>query len=176
MVFIKKVTKNLKEYNQIINVYHSSFPDNEKLPVWLINLLSIRKNVHFYAFFDESKFWGFAYIIQNEEQTFILYLATNPSIRSGGYGSRILTWIKENAPSKNIALNIETVDKAYDNYEQRLKRLQFYNKNGYLDTKLKIFENDNIYSILSNSPKFSKEKYSRLIRQFSFGIYKPKFV
>ena len=176
MLHTKKVTKELKEYNEIISIYHSSFPEDERLPVWLINLFSMRKKVYFLAFFDASKFLGFSDIFQDEEQSFVLYLATDPSLRSEGYGSKILAWIKENSPSHNIALNIETVDKKFDNYEQRLKRLHFYQKNEYFDTQLRISEEGNSYSILANSAQFSKEKYSRLIKQFSFGLYRPKFV
>jgi GNAT superfamily N-acetyltransferase len=63
--------------------------------------------------------------------TFVLYLATDESIRSKGYGSKMLKWIVENA-RRTVVLNIETVEKAYENYEQRLKRQKFYIKNGFI--------------------------------------------
>jgi GNAT superfamily N-acetyltransferase len=131
--------------------------------------------VQFLAFYDNDQFCGMSYLFEDAEQTYILYLAVASSLRSGGYGSKILRWIETNSPSKNVSLNIEEVDEHFENYSQRVKRFKFYQKNSYRDTGMKIILMKDRYPILSNCTNFSKEKYQHILRKATFGLYKPTF-
>lgn len=132
-----------------------------------------REVVNFLAFYDDDIFCGFTYLIYNKNTTFVLYLATDNSVRSTGYGSQILNWISNDKPN-DIVLNIETVSDKYDNYEQRLSRQKFYLKNGFVDTKYKLIDKDTIYDVLYKGKNFSKEEYEELLRSFTFGFIRKK--
>ena len=95
----------------------------------------------------------------------ILYLAVNDKIRSKGYGSAILQCIKQRFSNKAIALNIEPLDPKSDNYAQRIKRFEFYLKNGFVDTH---------YQILATTTQFPIKEYKLTIKQLSFGLYSPQ--
>lgn len=170
----KIVTRNLPEYGEIIKIYQSAFPQNEKLPMWLLLLMAKRRCAEFYAFYDESIFCGFTYLIHHDKTTFVLYLATETSMRSKGYGKRILQWISEKYSLNNIVLNIESVDKKFDNYEQRLRRQSFYFKNNFQQTNYILDDNGDLYDILYKGSSFSKEEYEKLLKKFSFGFVSPK--
>ena len=73
------------------------------------------------------------YTIENDKYYFILYLAVNQEMRSKGYGGEILNYAYEQDGKRNIILNVERLDQTADNYEQRLKRVSFYEKTGYAE-------------------------------------------
>lgn len=173
MLEVRRINKKLREYEKVTEIYKKSFPENEKLPIWLLNIMSKRRCVDFLAFYDENIFCGFTYLITNKNTTFVLYLAIDDSIRSKGYGSQILNWIVNNKQN-NIVLNIETVSDEYDNYEQRVSRQKFYLKNGFVDTKYKIVDKNDVYDVLHKGDDFSKSEYEQLFRDFSFGFIRQK--
>lgn len=166
----KRVTKKNPDYERVMDIYQEAFPENEKIPVWFLRMMAKRKCIEFQAFYDEHTFCGFAYLIHHENTTFVLYLATDTKIRSKGYGKKILQWISDAYPSNNIALNIETVDKQYDNYEQRLRRARFYLKNDFQQTGFILNDKKNVYDVLYKGAHFSQEEYEKLMKKFTFGF------
>ena len=172
MLKVKVVNSRLKWYKNILNLYKESFPKNERLPIWLLDIMSKRTCVDFLAFYNNNIFRGFSYLIHNNNITFILYLAIDTSIRSKGYGTKILSLISNNKQNNNIILNIETVSNKYVDYKQRLNRQKFYFKNGFIDTKYKLVDSGNIYDVLYKGNNFSKSEYEKLLKTFSFDFIK----
>lgn len=172
MLKVKVVNSRLKWYKNILNLYKESFPKNERLPIWLLNIMSKRTCVDFLAFYYNNIFCGFSYLIHNNNITFILYLAIDTSIRSKGYGTKILSLISNNKQNNNIILNIETISNKYVDYKQRLNRQKFYFKNGFVDTKYKLVDSGNIYDVLYKENNFSKSEYEKLLKTFSFDFIK----
>ena len=175
MLDVKNINIKLREYKKIAEIYEKSFPDNEKLPMWLLNIMSKRACVDFLAFYDDDIFCGFTYLITYKNTTFVLYLAIDSSIRSKGYGSQILNWIIDNK-QENIVLNIESVSDKYDNFKERLSRQKFYLKNGFKDTKYKLIDKSDVYDVLHKGSNFAKLEYEALFRSFSFGLVRKKII
>lgn len=48
------VSRKLSEYSDICKLLKTAFPRNEQIPMWVLQLLAFRKNVHFRAFYDEG--------------------------------------------------------------------------------------------------------------------------
>ena len=80
------------EINNITRLLKSAFPKKEQTSVLLLLLGTLRKSTHFTAFYDEDKFVGLLYIIENDKYYFILYLAVNSEMRSCGIGGAILNY------------------------------------------------------------------------------------
>ena len=88
----KRVHLFCTEFNKITHLLKSAFPKKEQTSVFLLLLGTLRKNTHFTAFYDGDKFVGLLYTIENDKYYFILYLAVNPEMRSGGIGGEILDY------------------------------------------------------------------------------------
>ena len=171
----KKVTPKLLEYQFICHLMKTSFPRNEQFPLWVLRLLALRENINFRAFYDGEHFCGILYTAENDKYVFVLYLAVNSEIRSKGYGSQILQWLKSATP-KDIVLNVEAIDPSAVNASQREKRIEFYRKNGITDTCYTFMDKDEKYSVLSsNSERFSVQEYNALLKWFSLGFYRKNF-
>ncbi len=105
---------------------------------------------------------------------FILFLAVNDRLRSSGYGSAILEWLKEQSAGKAICLTIEDPYIRTENMEQRLKRLAFYVRNGFYETGWVHEDKNELYLILSTKELFLQIEYLEAIRVLGCGFYHSK--
>ena len=69
---------------------------------------------------------------------------------------------------------IEPLDPKSDNYAQRIKRFEFYLKDGFVDTHYQISDNSDNYQILATTTQFPIKEYKLTIKQLSFGLYSPQ--
>ncbi len=84
------------------------------------------------AYFDQEVFVGLTYAICTDNLVYLLFLAVEESKQSQGYGSQILAQVKKEAGVRPCVLTIEPMDEEdASNRTQRLKRLAFYERNGY---------------------------------------------
>ena len=112
------------------------------------------------------------YTVENNKYIFVLYLAVNDQIRSKGYGTKILGWLKQNT-EKIIVLNAESLNLSAENALQREKRISFYSRNGIFDTGCRFVDEGEKYSVLaSDIDYFDPREYEMLLSRFSFGTYK----
>ena len=168
-----KVKRTMSNYKEILEIYKNSFPKVERFPIILLQLMSHLKGINFVAFYDDDKLCGFSYFLQNEETVFILFLAVNDKIRSRGYGSQIISWIKDNYPGRKIFLDAEKLDDNAANNNQRIKRIEFYKRNGIFQTN-QFFTYDNVtYEILCTDKNFNEEDYNKNLVSY-FKIFKKK--
>jgi len=91
---------------------------------------------------------------------YILYLAIEDSLRGNGYGSKVLKEVALRYPDKYIVLDIEEEDENAHNNIERIKRKNFYLKNGYKE--LQIYSNwRNIkFEALSFNGSISPKEYN----------------
>lgn len=175
-ISVMPVSCGLAEYPEILHLMKTAFPKNEQIPMLLLKLLALRKNVNFYTFYSEADFCGILYTVENEKYVFVLYLAVNENIRSKGYGKQILEWLRKNT-NKNIVLNVEAACSSAVNAEQREKRIAFYQRNNITDTGYTFFDDGERYAVLASDPEtFDVREYENLLKRFSFGLYRKKIV
>lgn len=91
-----------------------------------------------------------------------------------GYGAAILHRLKADFQGKVIFLNVEPLDVQAENYEQRIRRVDFYHRNGFEPTNYYIFDNDDRYLILCSDRQFPIEDYRNALKSLSFGLYTAK--
>lgn len=99
---VEYIKKSMTNYEQIIEIYKSSFPKVELFPVWLLRIILHLGGINTIAFYDGNYLCGFSYFCVNEKTVFILFLAVNDKIRSKEYGSQIIEWIKDNYANRKI--------------------------------------------------------------------------
>lgn len=161
---------------EIKKLYFQSFPKYERLPWWLLRFLTVRKGINITAYYQGGIFCGFTYTVTDGNILFILFFAVNNEIRRQGYGSAILKYLKQTNPDKSILLNVEPLDENADNYDERIKRFDFYKKNGFYDTQFDIEEVGGTFRVLSTSPTFDRKEYLGVFKRMSFGLWKPKIM
>ncbi len=135
-------------------------------------LLCKMKKYHFKAYYDNNQFVGILFTIETKDTLFVNYIAVNDQIRSKGYGSKLLQTLFERYPKQSVTLFIETMeDKNANNYEQRVKRLAFYEKNGFVQTGIKAGFKKPFIDILSTDIHFNEEKAKRVIMPIPMKLF-----
>ena len=172
---IKEIRPELPEYREIERIYKSSFPEDQRLPFEEFQKLLVGADTSFLAFYDEDKLAGFTHLFHFEDYTIISYLAVNPAVRSKGLGSRILQELRDYLPGRTMIAEVEGPDQAAANQEQRLRRLHFYDKNGFTPTGYHIDYGDMTFLIYwTGGDSFDTAKYYK-VYEVVFGPhgYKP---
>ena len=164
-----KVTRKQKEYRSVVELLHSAFPPEERIPIWALNLLSKKRNVNFSAWYDNREFCGITYTIESEKMVFLLYFAVNASQRSKGYGSRIIHELKQIAGGREIILNGEKPDQSAENNAQRVQRIAFYERNGLYQSGFNLHIEGTEYLILSTNAVSDKTEFSSLLKKYHIG-------
>ncbi len=140
-------------YRRVRDLLLRAFPPEERAPMPLLALNAFRRPVRLLAFYDGEVFAGFLNACFTERMVYALFLAVNDEVRSRGYGSRILTWLKEQAGPRPIALEVEPLEDAAPNREQRESRMRFYERNGFCDTGYLSIDGKCTYTVLSTAPE-----------------------
>ncbi|MBM7636066.1 GNAT family N-acetyltransferase [Streptococcus saliviloxodontae] len=168
----QKVYPFSKISKQVKQLYKQAFPPEERLPYSLLMLNSWRKLADWYAFYDGEDFVGLAYVIADEHIYFILFLAVSSHSQSKGYGSAILQKLKEEAGHRPQLLAIEPIDEEAENYDQRLKRLSFYERNGFELTEHLYCEGSEVYQIMVSDKSLDVRSFEELMKKIVFGLLK----
>ena len=171
-----KPLKDAPRQSEIKTAYLQSFPKHEQLPWWILRALTIRKGIDIIAYYDENTFCGFTYTVTEGNILFVLFFAVDYKLRGKGFGSAILKYLKESDPQKTVLLNVEPLDPNASNFDERVRRFRFYEKNGFFDTSYDIEEIGGVFRVLGTSPTFDMEAYQRIFGKMSFGLWKPKII
>lgn len=167
----KKVKLSDKEVKKI---YVDSFSKEERMPFALMLLLTKITRTEFLAFYDENILCGFIYMAAVSNITFIMFFAVDKRLHSKGYGSQILKEVQTIYPDNKIIVTIERCDVEAENIKDRIRRKNFYIKNGFTETgyftELSKIEQE----IIIRNGDFSSEEFSNFLREYSNGAMKAK--
>lgn len=167
----KVVTKDLPEFQKIKELYFQAFPAEERVPwSWLYHQ-SKKQFIEFIAFYDQDEFVGIAYNVTQKDLTYIFYLAVDPQIRGGGYGGKILADLAKMYQGQRFCLSAEAPDSEADNNETRLRRIAFYQRNGFELSHKTALEKGVKYTMMHRNGNFENAEYQKIIAYFA-GFFK----
>ncbi len=170
---MERVSPGCRSLRKIRILYRQAFPRAERAPFPLLMWAAREKEIDFFAFYDGGDFCGFAYLVQGETISTLMYLAVEGACRSRGYGAQMLALLRDYSGEKAIVLEIEQVLAGAANYEQRRRRRLFYLRNGFVPSGYGHTLRGVRYEILS-AGDFSPEEYARLMHRFSRGMVRMK--
>ncbi len=134
--------KNNKEIKKDVKAsFLSAFPKNERPPAHYFFSSALKDTNNIYAFYENNLFIGFVQLTTYKDICYVFFLAVNKEIRNQGWGSKILSWVKDFHKDRVILLCYEEVSEKYSDNDLRKRRQDFYlNKNGFKDNHLKTNE------------------------------------
>ena len=159
-----RVDRSYKELKEIERLYNSSFPKNERIDFErLIRMLGDDR--HMYVYLEDEKIIGMAYFFIFEDIAYLGYICVEEELRNKGYGTVILNKIKEEYQGYRIGIDIEEVKQNSGNSEERVRRRDFYIRNGFATTDIfySFFFVD--YEILSYGGLIRKEEWQNLVKK-----------
>ncbi len=177
---LRPLTKHDANYLKVIDLYKEAFPEAQRIPTWLLRYKLRNGKVGFSVIYAHDTWIGLIYITEYKDIIFIQTLAISKSYRSGGYGSKVMDLMKDTHAGKRIVLNIEELDKEAENYQQRVKRKAFYEKNGFSSSGYIVKEPREQLEMLILGGSISKEEIEVIYRNLFGSIIslflKPKVI
>lgn len=155
------------DLEKIRQLYHSAFPADEQAPFGMLLRGAKKPNVNFFSCRDNDEWIGFLYVVNYRDLSYVFYFAVDDSKRGRGYGTAILKAARKKYSGRRFFLAIEEVEDKYRNYIQRLKRLHFYERVGFVRTGQKMQEANVIYDLMSIGGRIKNKEYRSLIRTFA---------
>jgi len=162
MKFINyKTNQNIKK--DIEPLYISSFPEEERPPVEMFFSFALKKDNDIYGVYDNNSFIGFTNLLFYKDLCYLFFLAVSTEFRNKGYGSQIVQEVLKKYPNKNFILCYDEIDDKYQDNSLRIRRRDFYYRNGFKDNELKTCEYGVRYdTCYYGSHKVSFEDYQGL--------------
>lgn len=160
-------------------LYTDEFPREDKFAFDAMCRFAADGGAEFFAYLDEGEFCGFSYTLKAEKYLFVLYIAMEEAKRSKGYGSRIMKRLADENPDLDLVLGIELPYKDAPNAEQRYRRRDFYERNGFWCTGDVYGVDDDLYLIMTTAKNWdcddfqdcAKRVHGYLPEYYFGGIY-----
>jgi GNAT superfamily N-acetyltransferase len=128
---LRPLSQSNDNYLDVIDLYKKAFTTARNIPTWLLKFKLRNGKDGFNVIYAGDIWVGLLYTTEHKDIILVHFLAISESYRSDGYGSKVMDLLKITLANKRIVLNIEKLDKHEKNYEQRVKRKAFYEKNGF---------------------------------------------
>lgn len=121
--------KDLSKADDFRKLYNVSFPSEEKVDFDGF-FSGVFENFILVGQYDNGELVGMMHFIVKKDFIHLNYFAITPNKRGEGYGSKFLSWLKRRYRLP-IVVDVEELDPTSKNYQCRIKRHHFYNKNGF---------------------------------------------
>lgn len=159
---LQKAVQNHTLY-EVKRLYEQSFPAEERKDFSLL-LEKQKKGVLeiLSVMGEEEEFLGLAITISWEDMTLLDYFAVCPDVRGKGIGSRAFALLKDRYRDRIFLLEVENPGKAAKNSLQRIRRKEFYLRNGMIQIPFLVEIAGVEMEVLTEAPDLTFEKYRRI--------------
>ena len=158
MLYIKQITDQTDDWEEITALNERAFPANERRPLEPL-LCDPTGSSEILAFYDGGEFCGFACLLTVGDISHIIYFAIEEAFRQNGCGSAALAAMRRLKPDKRIIADIELEDPLAENNALRIRRKEFYLRNGYTESGVRYSWRRESYEILVCGGRLSENEF-----------------
>ena len=177
---LRPLNQNDDNYSKVIDLYKKAFTTAQRIPTWILKFKLRKGKVGFNVLYANDTWIGLIYTTEFKDIVLVHFLAISESFRSGGYGGKVMDSMKVMHSGKRIVLNIEKLDKQEKNFEQRIKRKAFYEKNGFSSSGYFVKEPGEKLEMLIFGGSINKEEieamYKNLFGSIIGFLLRPKII
>lgn len=146
-------------------LYEQSFSEEEKIP--LANFKrAMEKGAVLNVFSESWRFIGFTFSFIDGDRMFLVYFATKPHLRGKGFGSQIISELRYMYPDKRIFLVTEPKDPEASDYELRVRRQNYYLRNGCKETGIEVLSDDAWFDTMFVKGELTEQEMLDTIRKY----------
>lgn len=146
-----KIDRSFKESYRIEEIYNKSFPPEERFfSIQEALKVSETMSVENVAAFDGDVLVGFYSVSVKDDYKYLNFFAVDDTIRNKGYGSIILQKLLDENKDIVFFASIEKPIPDGENYDVKLRRQKFYERNGMVAVNLERVVNGNTFIAVTN--------------------------
>lgn len=151
--------QSVRQWFKIYRLYNSAFPRCERKPFSMICKMFRNKKTDVWYCTDNGQFVGLAITINSEDAILLDYFAMDKKLRGKGYGSAILNSVIIHYAPKTVFGEIETVFDDCEDLELRIRRKQFYLRNGLKEMGVMVYLFGVKMELLTSDETMTFEEY-----------------
>ena len=154
-----QIRKNSPSAERTRKLYEEAFPKIERIGFELLEKCAKGSGADFFAYYDGDAYVGFAFVLLPGDYAYLLFCATEPELRSRGYGAAIIRKLRRRYPERSLVLDIEPLSEMAGNSLERSRRYLFYVNNGFTDTGYEMRDRTGVFRILSECGTFDSDGF-----------------
>lgn len=158
-----KMNRNSCDIPLLEKLNNQAFPENERISVEDMFCFSENDGRDILGIYTDNKFSGFFIIMRFMKCAYICYFAVCPEKRSQGIGGNALCLLKKYYPDCHMVVDFEATDENAENNQQRIRRRNFYYRNGFFKTGYFQFYMKTEFEIACSEQYFDKTEFEGLI-------------
>ena len=168
------IRENKKLIPKVKALYRTAFPKNEQLWWPALRFLTRSSCGDIHAYLDGNTFCGFTVSACAGSVCYVLFFAVEEGLRGQGYGGAILDALKKANPGRDVVVLIEPPIPEAENFDQRVRRLRFYERNGFYRTGLMSKEIGGAFDLLATAPEICVADYKKVFKRMTLGFWNIK--
>ena len=150
-----------------------AFPLSERMSFDEIFDFASDTNTDVLGIYDGKKPIGFVVLLKNKECGYIYFLAIDSYVRSKGYGSVAIQKMLEVYSDLQLVLDFEVIDENAENNAQRIRRKNFYLRNGFHETGNYTMLRDDRFEVVCSGGELRKTALRDLL--CIIHVHRPEF-
>lgn len=154
-----------KQIKAIFELYEKAFPEAEKKSFELILKKFHEGNVDMLYIEEDGAFIGLAIVALYKDLALLDYFAIDADMRGKRNGTRALKLLLQRYENKRFFLEIETPNAPCENKQQRIRRKDFYVRNGMKVTSMAVILSGVEMNVLTDGSALNYEEYHELYVQ-----------
>lgn len=151
-------SKDRKYFEQIND---DAFPLSERMS--FEEIFDFAADTDVLGIYDAGNPIGFAVLLKNTECGYVYFIAIDSYTRSKGYGGAAMQRMMELYPKLQLVLDFEVIDENAENTEQRIRRKNFYLRNGFHETGNYTMLRDERFEVVCNRGELRKAALKDLL-------------
>lgn len=153
-------SKDRKYFEQIND---EAFPLSERMSFDEIFDFASDTDTDILGIYDDGNPVGFAVLLKNAECGYVYFIAIDSRTRSKGYGGAAMQRMMEVYSELQLVLDFEVIDENAENNGQRVRRKNFYLRNGFHETGNYTMLRDERFEVVCNGGELRKAALKDLL-------------
>lgn len=163
MITLKPVLPSDPEKTVLDRINRATFPDYERAELDELYGSDPHGMLDILAICEEDLPVGFFAVRKFENLRYMAFFAVDAAKRNQGLGSRALTLLHRHYPGCSIVLEFETPDDSAADNPIRLRRRDFYLRNGFFDTGWHLSYDQMELTVACSGEAFDKPAFERFL-------------
>lgn len=170
---IENINSKSRFWKRINMLAKEAFPPEEYIAPKTLVKMAENEHFDFLALTENEIFVGFMAVKTYKDLSYLFFLAIESDFRSKGYGSEAISILKELYPDKKQVVDFEMIDETAINNQQRIKRKEFYLRNGYKETGLFLSYFGVDYEVMCTDENFIADDFKKMMKAVQVKQFNP---
>lgn len=160
---LRLLTRDCPDIPQLVLINQEAFPPSERASIDGLFDSNDGGNLDMIGIYAGEELAGFFAVRKFRSIRYLAYFAVSAHRRSGGIGSKALRLLKKYYSEHQMVIEFEAPDESTENNPIRLRRRDFYLRNGFQETGWYNFYDETEFEIACSEPPFHREEFEEFI-------------